>query len=241
MKPPSTGWRETIGADEATRFQAYAEQLVELQRRGHAKHGPGRALHRKQHLGLRASLEVLADLPAHARHGLFARPGRYDAHIRMSNGSGERAADKRPDVRGFGIRVLGVAGAGALGAPATAQCFVLINSPTFAFPTVADFMGVVVAVSRGPVPLLRHLVKRHGLFGGLRHARQLAAGLGKPFLGFACEAFHSAAPIACGPYAAKVRLVPANSGEPPPARPRDWASDVVARITKAELRWDLQL
>jgi len=37
MKSPSTEWRENIGADEDARFARYSEQLVALQKAGHAK------------------------------------------------------------------------------------------------------------------------------------------------------------------------------------------------------------
>jgi hypothetical protein len=241
MSDPSTEWREKVGADEETRFQKYGEQLVEIQRRTSTKSGPGRALHRKQHLGLRATVDVLADLPAHARHGLFATPRRFDAQVRLSNGSGQRGADKRPDVRGLALRVLGVEGAGALGAPATAQCFVMINSATFTFPTVDEFMGVVLAASRSPLAVVGHLVKQHGFCGGLGKARALGKGFGKPFAGFARETFHSAAPIACGPYAAKVRLVPVDAAETPAPSRDDWSSDVRARLATGPLRWNLDL
>ncbi|MCB9559060.1 MAG: catalase [Kofleriaceae bacterium] len=241
MPDPSTAWRERVADDEEARFGRYGEQLAELQRRAAARHGPGRALHRKQHLGLRATVEVLPELPAHARHGLFATPGPHEAQLRLSNGSGERAPDRRPDIRGFALRVLGVDGDGALGGPATAQCFVLINSEAFAFPTVDDFMGVVVAAARSPFAVLRHLQRRHGFFGGLGKARALGKALGKPFGGFAHEPFYSAAPIACGPYAAKVRLWPTSGDAPPPPSKRDWSADVVARLGHGALTWDLQL
>jgi hypothetical protein len=237
MKSASTQWQETIGADEEARFQRYAQQLVELQRR---VGGSGRALHRNQRLGLRATFEVLGDLASPARHGVFATPKRYDAQIRLSNGSGTHQADHKPDVRGFAIRVLGVEGPGALGATTHAQCFLFINSAAFAFPTAEAFMAVVVAAARGPLPLLRHIVKQHGVIGGLKRARELGKGLGKPFAGFARETFHSAAPIACGPYAVKLRLMPAGEGAPP-ARRGDWAHDMIARLARDELRWDLQL
>lgn len=237
MKTASTQWQETIGADEETRFQRYAQQLVELQRR---VGGSGRALHRNQRLGLRATFEVLGDLAAHARHGVFATPKRYDAQIRLSNGSSMHQADHKPDVRGFAVRVLGVEGPGALGSTTHAQCFLFINSAAFAFPNAEAFMGVVVAASRGPLPLLRHIIKQHGVIGGLKRARELGKGLGKPFAGFARETFHSAAPIACGPYAVKPRLMPVGEGAPP-ARRGDWAHDMIARLAKDELRWDLQL
>ncbi|HEX3760020.1 MAG TPA: hypothetical protein VHW23_14995 [Kofleriaceae bacterium] len=237
MKAASTQWQETIGADEETRFQRYGQQLVELQRR---VGGTGRALHRNQRLGLRATFEVLGDLPSHARHGLFATPRRHDAQIRLSNGSGMHQADHKPDVRGFAVRVLGVEGPGALGSTTHAQCLLFINSAAFAFSTAEAFMGVVVAAARGPLPLLGHLFKQHGVLGALKYARELARGLGKPFAGFARETFHSAAPIACGPYAVKLRLVPVGDGGPP-ARRGDWTHDLIARLARDELRWDLQL
>lgn len=241
MSAPSTAWREIIGADEEARFQEHAERLVEQQRGASAGSGPGRALHRKQHLGLRATVEVPGDLPDAARHGLFATPGRYEALVRLSNGSSAHAPDKRPDIRGVGLRVLGVEGAGALGTPTTAQCFALINSATFSFRTVDDFMGVVLAAARGPVAVLRALMKRHGFFAGLGQARALGKGFGKPFAGFARETFHSAAPIACGPYAAKVRLVPVDAAAAPAPQRDDWSADIRARLASGALRWDLQL
>lgn len=240
MKAPSTEWREKVGADEETRFKEYSEQLVEIQKRNHAKSGGGRALHRKQHLGLAAKLEVLPDLPEYARHGLFAKPGPHDAQLRLSNGGPERTGDKRPDIRGLAIRVGGVDGPGALGSPATAQCFVLINNATFAFPTVDEFMGIVRAASKSPLAVLGRLIKTHGFFAGLKRASQLGKTLGKPFAGYANETFHTAAPIACGPYAAKVRLVPHN-GAAAVGKITDFAAEVTERLGKGDLHWDLQL
>jgi hypothetical protein len=241
VKTPSTEWREAVGADEEQRFERYAGQLREIQQRSSARSGsPGRAQHRKQHLGIRAQLEVLDGLPAHARHGLFASARRYDATLRLSNGSNVHGSDKKPDVRGFALRVGGVQGPGALGTPTTAQCFLLINNPTFSFRTVDEFMDVVNAAARSPLAVLIALIKRHGFFGGLKWAKQLGQGLGKPFGGFAVEPFHSAAPIACGPYAAKLRLVPgADNG--PAARAPDWAADIRERLAARPLQWDLQL
>ena len=84
-------------------------------------------------MALRARFEVLAELPAAATHGLFARPGGYDAWVRLSNGSMNIAHNRKPDIRGFAIRVLGVEGNGALGAPTHCQDFALINRETFGF------------------------------------------------------------------------------------------------------------
>lgn len=112
MPVPTTEWREVVAPDETSRFAGYAERFVEMQQRKSAKFGNGRALHRKQLLALRATLDVLPDLPAYARHGLFAAPAKYDAWVRLSNGGTDRARDATPDIRGFAIKVRGVRGPG---------------------------------------------------------------------------------------------------------------------------------
>ena len=56
---PSTQWQEDVAPDEDARFTRLAEQLRELQRRNARSNGAGRALHRKGHVGVEASFEVL--------------------------------------------------------------------------------------------------------------------------------------------------------------------------------------
>ena len=129
---PSTQWKEEIAADEDAQFTRLAEQLRALQRRRSRRGGVGRALHRKGHVGVEASFEVLGDLPAPVRQGLFGAPGRYRAYVRFSNGASAHQADARGDVRGVAIKVLGVAGAKLIPGleAATTQDFLMIQSPT---------------------------------------------------------------------------------------------------------------
>jgi hypothetical protein len=190
---------------------------------------------------LKATFDVLPDLPEAARHGLFAVPGRHEAWIRLSNGSPDRDADAKPDVRGFAIKVFGVSGPSALGSGDTAnQDFLLINQSAFFFPKSDEFVGLAVAITKGGGPLLKHLWGRYGLVGGFRLMRRVAGTLGKPFKGFACETFYSAAPFACGPYAARARLVASGSPSAASATP-DWAQDVRGRLAQAPLTYDFQL
>ncbi|MBE0613991.1 MAG: catalase [Burkholderiales bacterium] len=240
MAEPSTEWRETIAPDEASRFADYAEQFVDMQKRKSAKYGNGRALHRKQLLALRASFEVLPDLPEYARHGLFARPGSYDAWVRLSNGGTDRARDATPDIRGFAIKVRGVQGAGALGKPTEAQDFLLINQEKFAFPKSDEFVGLVMAASKGNGALFGYLLRRYGLLGALKFMVKFAATLGRKFSGFATERMHSATPIACGPYAVRVRLLPARE-KPLADASNDWAADFGRQLASAPLVHELQL
>lgn len=237
---PSTAWREVVSPDEAERFAGYARQFAAMQQAKSAKFGNGRALHRRQQLGLAATFEVLPDLPDAARHGLFARPHTFDAWVRLSNGGTDRAADAAPDVRGFAIQVRGVSGAAALGGAASHQDFTLIQHPAFAFAKTDEFVGLVMAASRGPLHLPPYLFRRYGFLGGLAQLKKIGKTFGKPFKGFAVETFHSAAPIACGPYAARVRLVPADPALPP-AQGTAWADDVAHRLRRGALAYQLQL
>jgi hypothetical protein len=240
MPVPSTEWRETIAPDEASRVTGYAERFVEMQKRKSEKYGNGRALHRKQLLALRATLDVLPDLPAHAGHGLFARSGTYEAWVRLSNGGTDRARDATPDIRGFAIKVRGVRGPGALGNTTDAQDFVLINHEMFAFPRSDEFVGLVMGASKGNAALLKYLAGRYGLFGALKRMAKLLAAMGKKFTGFATERMYSAAPIACGPYAVRVRLLPARD-KPLADASNGWAADIGRQLAAGPLVHELQL
>jgi|JI10StandDraft_1071094.scaffolds.fasta_scaffold05166_13 hypothetical protein len=240
VPPPSTEWRERVEADEAARHQAQADQLAALQRGRSARQGAGRALHRKGVLGLTAHLDVKDGLPAHARHGLFATPGRHDVWVRLSNGSADRQPDRKPDIRGFALRVQGVTGDGALGGPATHQDFLLINLSAFGFPTSKDFLSLALAASKGQLAIVGWAYRTYGLRGMFGRLRALKAGLDRPFPGFAAAAFHSAAPIACGPYAARVRLTP-HAPIPHPDVTGEWGAAMAALVAGKPVGYTLAL
>ncbi|MBC7602102.1 MAG: catalase, partial [Ramlibacter sp.] len=187
--------------------------------------------------------EVLDGLPPFAQHGLFATPHVFEAWTRLSNGGMDRARDSVPDVRGFSFRVLGVRGASALGnGPAKSQDFTLINHEAFSFSGSTEFVDFVVAASKGGGAILKHVFKRYGLLGGPKMLGKLLASAKKPFSGFATEQLFSAVPIACGPYAVRVRLVPAvSNGKPAHGASADWSADFCKRLAEGPLHWDLQL
>ena len=244
---PSVDWKEQIGAGEAVKHVELARRFVEMQLKKSKQHGNGRALHRRGVLGLRGELTVRSGLPAHLAHGLFAPRGAerkpHEVWVRLSNGSADRQSDARPDVRGFSLKVLGVSGEGALGTPAKEQDFAMIQFDVFTFPTSEAFAGVVLAASAGPISLLRHMIKLHGFFGGLREAGRLQKSFSQPFRGFAVEPFFTAAPIACGPYAVKVRLRPAAqaTAADDEARKEGWRAAMGRHLGAGPLRYELQL
>jgi hypothetical protein len=240
---PSTQWAENVAPDEAERFASYGEQFAAIQTRKSKIYGNGRALHRKQLTAAKGTLEVLGNLPDFARQGLFAKPGSFEILVRLSNGGMDKAADRTPDIRGFSLRVLGVTGDSALGnGPVVSQDFALINQDVFGFSSSDDFVQFVVAASQGGGSLLKFLFKRYGVFGAPLRLISMIKTVGKSFSGFATETVFSAAPIACGPYAVRVRLVPAAGNGPASADAKqDWGADFSAKLREKGLLWDLQL
>lgn len=240
---PSTLWAERIAPDEEQRYAQYAERFAQMQARRARRYGPGRTLHRKQLAAAQGTLEVLDSSPAYAQHGIFAVPHDYEVLVRLSNGGLDQAPDRVPDVRGMAIRVLGVRGESALGnGPATSQDFTLINQEAFVFAGSAEFVDFAEAGSRGQVALLKYLLRRYGPLGGARMLAKLLRMAGKPFSGFATEPLYSAVPLACGPYAVRMRLLPASANGRPHAKAGDdWGADFAARLRRAPLHWDMQL
>lgn len=240
MQTPSTAWRERVAPDEAERHRSDARRLVAVQRAQSQRHGDGRALHRKAILALRATLRVHDGLPEPVRQGLFAQPGPHMAWVRLSNGGPTVQHDRRPDIRGFALRVFGVHGPAALGGDTDHQDFTLINHSAFAFADSRPFIGLVEAAPGGPPALLRWALKSFGPLGMWAQMKRLAAVQARRFTGFATEPFHSAAPLACGPYAVRVRLLPP-PGQAAGGAQGSWAGDLALRLAQGPLIWRLQL
>ncbi|MBP6814023.1 MAG: catalase [Burkholderiaceae bacterium] len=240
---PSTRWQERIAPDEQFRYEQAAQQIVAIQRQRSERFGTGRALHRKGITAAHGELTVAAGLPPHAAHGLFAQPGRHEVWLRLSNGGMDRAADRKPDIRGFSLRVFGVSGDSALGnGPAKSQDFTLINQDAFSTSGSAEFIEFVVAASQGGTALLKFLVRRYGVLGAVGQVRKALRTFGKPFGGFATEPFNSVLPMACGPYAVRVRVTPdPANGAPSAGAPGDWNADFSNRLARRPLAWDMAL
>jgi hypothetical protein len=237
MTAPSTRWQEVVAPDEAQRHRDQAELFVKMQLRKSEQFGTGRALHRKQRPALRATLEVPADLPEEARHGIFATEASYEVWVRLSNGGFDRAPDRTPDIRGFAFKVFGVGGESVFGGPAAGQDFVLINHEKFSSSTSKEFTQITTGGGGGLAGILRALLRSPRLLGNLKEVR---GALNKPFSGFATEDFFSAAPISYGPYAVRVR-VRAASDQVNPHASDDWSADIYHRLAEAPLVYEVQV
>lgn len=236
---PSTDWAEEIGPDEAERHRELSEAISTLQVKLNERFGPGRAFHRQQIAGVRGELAITAAEPE-LRQGLFARTGSKPVVVRMSHGAIAPHADPVPDIQGFALSVRRLSGVGALGGRTDRQDFLLINRPAFGLTSSREFGALIEPAAHGQIALARHLIAAHGPVSGSLELARLTADIARPFSGFATARFHSAAPIAYGDFAAKVRLVPLGAARRLTA-PLDFHKDIAERLRAGDLSFELQV
>jgi len=243
---PATDWKESVPAGESERFERYAEELRDLQRRAAAASGrKSRALHAKGNAGLEAEFTVRPDLPAHARHGVFAEPRTYRSYVRFSNGGGRHLADRKPDVRGVAIKIVGVPGKKIIPGleDAPTQDFLLIKSAATPFRNADEFVAVVLAANR-PLARFPRLLSRLGAGRSLELLRKLAAGLGEPVASVATTRYYSALPIQLGPHAVHYALAPHAAADPaarPGASPDTLGEELAERLRRGPVSFDFRL
>lgn len=243
---PGTDWKEQIPDGEAAELERFAEELRALQRK-RARGGavPDRALHAKAQAGVEAEIEVLPDLPEPARAGLFATPGKHRAYVRFSNGMGLRQSDRRPDVRGVALKILGVPGKKIIPGleDATTQDFLLIGQAAQPFRDAAEFVWFVRAAAN-PALLLPKLLLRYGPIGGVKLLRHLVAGIAKPFASVATKPYYSALPIRFGAYAVHYALAPHatdEAGARPARNPGYLGEELAARLARGPVVYDFRV
>ncbi len=134
----SKAWRQNLGVIRRLSLVAM------LLRTGLARRGQ----HPKQHASVRATFEVLDDIPAAYKIGLFAKPGTYHTLIRFSNGPQEDDREQGP--LGMAIKVLGVPGEKILPAEAdaTTHDFIMIDGPTFFVRNIESYARLFKELSR---------------------------------------------------------------------------------------------
>lgn len=114
-----------------------------------------RDAHPKSHGLVKAEFIVEPNLPKAYRHGVFAEARSFAAWIRYSNGAPKPQPDKKNDVRGIAIKLMGVPGEKVMAAEKDAgtQDFLLCNHPVFFIRSVSDYSAFLTAVNGGnPLP-----------------------------------------------------------------------------------------
>jgi hypothetical protein len=185
---------------------------------------------------LRAELQVEPGLSGPAAQGLFAKPGTYEAYVRLSNGSGRTQHDKAPDLRGLAVKVLGVEGKKALGEAST-QDFLFIDAEALPFRDPREFVSFVGA-AKNPLTLPWKLFAKLGFraFGLIGGVVKMAKGGRGSLLDLG---YHTVAAHAWGPHAARVHLEPlhAAAGAVPAPEPDYLRSELLPRVRAGGIQY----
>jgi hypothetical protein len=191
-------WGEIIRPDEAAVFAGLATKINELQRVVAAGNAPVRGFHAKVHGCMKAELHVNANRPAETRFGAFAEDGVKSAWIRMSNGQGKSLQDNERDVRGIGIKLVGIDGERLLGDTATTQDFLMTTRPASHVNDAIEFMDFAEAAATNKLIgwALLHPVAAARLFRGTAPVKTLVTK------------YWTGSPYRVGPRAAKLAVWP---------------------------------
>jgi hypothetical protein len=238
----ATDWKEHIPEGEAAHLEELAQVVLELQR-SNAKDGkPARALHAKGNAGGEAEFTIDDGLPAEARVGVFAQPGKYRAYVRFSNGSGRRQKDQVGDVRGVAVKLVGVPGKKLISSleHAPTQDFLLIRSSTQPFKNADEFVWLLGA-AKSPALLPFKLLGHFGLRRGLSILKNLAGSLKMPS-SVATTSYFSALPIRWGAHAVRYSLaaLPADAGKAG-SSPEHLHEELASRLRRAPLTWNFRV
>lgn len=199
---------------EITEMMAKANH-EEFERQRHAI----RDAHAKSHGVLVGQLDILPDLPATLRQGIFAEPRQHDVVVRLSSAPGGVRPDSIPQPRGFALKVMDVDGPRLLdGDEGRNQDILMVNIPTLAFGTIPKYKQMLPLLERraaAPASLQRAgaalargaeaLVERAGFDGGA--TLQGLAANNHNLLG---ETYFTQGALRFGDYIAKLSVAPAS-------------------------------
>lgn len=204
---PGTAWKEVVADNEQMLFEGFAREIADQQKEVAAKnHLPlSRGFHAKLHAGVMAQFQVAADLPEHARYGVFSAPRTFPAVVRFSNGEPAPHRDSHHEPRGIAIKLIGVPGRKLLPGreDAVTQDFLATShSVTSAVRNVDQFMAFVRAKRGHVLPIALAAKLGHKEAWRILKALIFTVILSR-VASMATERFSSTAPIKFGPYAVK--------------------------------------
>ena len=189
--------------DEQRHIDALIRQLREKMERDYAGRRTLRDAHPKMHGCVRGEFSIEPDLPEDLRVGIFAQRRTFPAWIRFSNQSGTVSPDSKGDIRGAAIKLMNVAGPKLQSdrPDDTTHDFILISEDRFVTKDVAQFDGLVSALTGGLMKMLWFFLSHP------RAARNLWVSL-KQFSQPLGIRYFSVAPYMLGPKAVKYSLTP---------------------------------
>ncbi len=216
-------------ADEQRHIDSLIRQLRGKMEREYVKTRTLRDAHPKLHGCVRAEFSIAPNLPTELSVGVFSQGRTFPAWLRFSNQSAKVDSDSKPDIRGVAIKLMGVDGEKLLQNETheTTQDFILISDSRFVTKDVAEFDGLVSALTGGFLKLAWYFLTH------LRVLRNLKSSLrryGNP-LGIR---YFSVAPYLLGNRAVKYSLTPRDAGETPV--PKDPSENYLREAMVKQLR-----
>ena len=240
------GWKESfLGGNpeaEAIIFQKYAEdiQLVQAQ---NLKQSGGQAVRRALHAKIQAGITnakftIDSNLPDHLQHGIFQPGQTYDAHVRLSNASGQVKADTENDLRGLAIRVF------SQGKDDKQEIndLLMTNAPVSHARDVRQFMEFAKAASKPPMLLLPlRLIFSVGPFETIRMLANVIGYSRRKVGSLATETYWSRGPFQLGSAALQFHAKPSSgTSEVEPGEEENYLrQELVERLKQGDVTFDI--
>lgn len=132
-----------------------ANRFIEELKKYYTPEGFKRMFHPKMHGLVYAEFKVEENLAFKYNIGLFKSGKSYPAWIRLSNAKRHPSPDRKKDMRGMAIKLLGVDGKKLIEEKknATTQDFLLVTSKTLQTKSVKDFQKSIYALTSGGIKL----------------------------------------------------------------------------------------
>ncbi len=141
---------EKVESDEGETIRKLEEQFQQILETTSKDYGTAvRSVHAKAHGLMQGMLTVADGLPPELAQGLFARPGTYEAILRLSTNAGDILDDSISLPRGAALKVLGVEGERLPSSEGeTTQDFVMVNGEVFSAPDTKAFLKNLTLLSK---------------------------------------------------------------------------------------------
>ncbi|MGB1307582.1 MAG: SRPBCC family protein [Oceanihabitans sp.] len=143
-KPLQLG-EEYICVDEDSIIAEMVNEMQEQMERMYANKKMLRQIHTKMHGCVKGRFNIESNLNESYKIGIFKNTKSFPCWVRFSNSQTKPQADKKKDIRGIAIKLLGVPGEKILNDKknATTQDFLLMSSETFFSKNIKEFRGTL--------------------------------------------------------------------------------------------------
>lgn len=141
---------EYVDADEYTLAAKMVNEFEAQVTRMYADKKMFRQVHTKMHGCVKGTFSIERNLPDKLKVGVFKEPKDYQAWIRFSNGNTKPQKDKKKDIRGVAIKLMGVQGEKILNTSPflESQDFLLMSSETFFAKSINELSKLLSAVTK---------------------------------------------------------------------------------------------